>query len=400
MTRPAARLRSKEKAEDFVVEEVLRLQPGATGDYAVYRVTKRMLTTPELQERVAQKLNVPPRSVVFPALKDRRAVATQHFSIRGRGPFELSGEGFTARFVGRAPRHLAPGDLAGNRFRIRLHAVEAPLAEAIARRLVELEREGLPNYFDEQRFGSYVPGQQHIGKAILQGDAEGALRAYLAQPAPGDPPEMRRFKALAQEHWGDWHGLFQRAPRSNQRSILNFLKDHPGDLRKAVDLITPRLLPLLLESYQGLLWNRTASRFLQRRLAISGVATAFVEVAGERLAVYRALPVALLAKLERISLPLPHHRATYPTPELEALAAEVLAQEGLTPHDLKPRMLERAYLPRGARPLLVMPRQVEAVTRVTPAEDRRFVELSFFLPPGSYATLVVKVLEATAGLAT
>lgn len=39
------------RAEDFLVEEVLRESPGRTGDYAVYQATKRWLTTPQLQQR-------------------------------------------------------------------------------------------------------------------------------------------------------------------------------------------------------------------------------------------------------------------------------------------------------------------------------------------------------------
>ena len=116
-----------------------------------------------------------------------------------------------------------------------------------------MERFGLPNYFDRQRFGSYAPGQGFRGKKILERDAEGALRAYLSQPFGGDPPEVRG-------HWGEWELLFEAAPPTC--AVCSFLKDHPTDFRKALNLVTPRLLSLWLSAYQSFLWNRAAGRHL------------------------------------------------------------------------------------------------------------------------------------------
>jgi tRNA(Glu) U13 pseudouridine synthase TruD len=52
------------RAEDFLVDEVLLESPGRTGDYAIYQATKRWLTTPQLQQRLAQRLRffLPPGS--------------------------------------------------------------------------------------------------------------------------------------------------------------------------------------------------------------------------------------------------------------------------------------------------------------------------------------------------
>ncbi len=380
--------------EDIAVEEALRVRPGPAGPYAVYRVTKRLRTTPEVQEAMARQLGIPPGAVVFPALKDRRAVAIQHCTLHGRGPARIQGDGFAAEMVGCWRRHLRPTDLAGNRFLITLRSLLPGETRALQARLDEIERNGLPNYFDEQRFGSYTPGGVWIGKAILQGDAEGALRAYLAQPVPGDPPELRTFKAFARQHWGDWPTLFQRAPRSNHRSVITYLKDHPTDFRRAVNLITPRLLPLLLAAYQSFLWNRTASRLLERRLAGTGAGAARVTIAGEQLLVYRTLPGELASSLRRATLPLPSHRATYADPEAEAIAQDVLAGEGLTQDDLKARILQRAYLPMGTRPLLLFPSATQA-DLLPGGSDHRALRLAFFLPSGAYATLVVKALAAT-----
>ncbi len=385
------RVTIKARPEDFVVEEVLAVRPGEMGDHAVYKVTKRLLTTLEVQERIARQINVPPRTVVFPALKDKGALATQYCTLHGHGPQRMTGNGYEAELVGRLSQHLSPRDMQGNRFTIAIGAQSPQEAERLAARLAEMGRTGLPNYFDEQRFGSYTPGGAFVGKAILQRDAETALRAYFTEIAPGDPPELRAFKRVAKERWGDWSALFDQAPRSNHRSILSFLKDHPADFRKALNLITPRLLPLLLSAYQSFLWNRIASRYLALQMEGENQHQGTMRIAGEDVAVYRSLSREQTEALRRIALPLPHHQAMVRDSSLARIMDETLAQEGLRMPEMKARILRNAYLTKSERPLLLFPKDVAVeVTNIPGARAQ------FFLPPGAYATLVVKAAAATA----
>lgn len=516
------KLRMKETPEDFVVREVLREEPGTAGNFAVYRVSKRLLTTMEVQERLAAQMGVPPSALSFPALKDKGALATQYCTLRGRAATSFTSEGFAALFVGRMSRHLGPADLKGNWFTLTLRPPLPPapfpvrgsgggqgdIGEAVLQAMPSLEREGIPNYFDEQRFGSMpeltppirrplrdplqpsterLPRREGdltpqppslplhskeggvggeggsrttptgtgregdttsgpfdakadlkpekepteegilregtiIGKAIVLGDAEGALRAYFTQVMTGDPPDIRGFKRIADGGWGDWARLFEEAPRSNHRSILSFLKDHPADYRKAVNLISPRLLPLLLSAYQSLLWNRVAARVLggdnhrgtetrRGREEEGNRESPFVEIAGERLVVHRNLPDERVRELREMTIALPEARAEYRDPEVARIVAEVLAEEGLEQRQMKARILKNAFLSRAARSLLVFPEGVRGEKigdkgRGTGAQrggenveraEEGAVTMTFFLPPGAYATLVVKVLEARMG---
>jgi tRNA pseudouridine13 synthase len=424
-------MRYKVQPEDFIVEEQIRLSLAPSGPFAVYRVRKRGVTTLRVQAQVARALGVAQSAVVAPALKDKDAVAVQHLAVRGTGPARLTGDGFVAEFLGRSPRSLAPTDVVANRFTAVLRDLSADEAARVQDRLAQVARSGLPNYFDQQRFGSLAPGEEPIGKRILRRDAEGALRAYLTQRFAGDPEPVRAFKAFAATRWRDWDVLFDAAPRpSNFRSVLTYLRDHPTEYRKALNLVTRRLLSLYLAAYQSLLWNRIAGRYLSAWL---GEPAAHVEIATDRLPLYHDLPPHFGRDL---AIPLPHHRATYPPPPhtssplhtpspprsggsgdsfprergtsgsfprtsdahssiLSTVAAQVLAEEGLTLHDLKARILKEAYLPRGNRPLLLFPQDPSTSP---PEPDDRFpghhkLTLTFTLPRGSYATLVIKTLS-------
>ncbi|MCX7844397.1 MAG: tRNA pseudouridine(13) synthase TruD [Candidatus Bipolaricaulota bacterium] len=258
-------MRFKVLPEDFRVEELLGPPPQGRGNYALWRVEKRDLTTLEAQTFLAARLGLPPRAVSFPALKDKRAVAVQYATTpHAKGlPQGVKTARLRAERVGSWPAPLSPRDLAGNRFTVVLRDLAPAEAEDVRARFALLAQQGFPNYFDLQRFGSFSARLGFPGKLLLRGDWEGALRAYLAEPLLGDPPSVRRFKALARERWGDWKFLKEAAPRGNLRSVLTFLCDHPQDFKRAVNLITPRVLSLWLSAYQSFLWNRGASRALE-----------------------------------------------------------------------------------------------------------------------------------------
>jgi tRNA pseudouridine13 synthase len=231
-----------------------------------------------------------------------------------------------------------------------------------------------------------------VGKTILRGDAEAALRAHLGQDMAGDPAPVLAFKAQVRERWGDWDDLFAAAPRpSNFRSVLVFLRDHPADFRRALNLVTPRVLSLYLAAYQGLLWNRMAGRFLRGQVG----PLAGVDIAGEALPLYGELPEGLLQAWRELAVPLPHHRAVY-TGEWAALFADVLAEEGLQQADLKARLLRQAYLGQTKRDLLLFPQEAAVLEE---GADERFAgrqkaTVRFVLQPGAYASLVLRVLAA------
>ena len=389
----SANVRIKTIPEDFRVEERLSVQPKARGPYALYRVEKRNITTLEAAQILSQVLKVKPSAIVFPALKDKVAVAIQHCTVKISAspiPEEIRMPQLSAELLGYLDRPLSPGDLVGNRFTVTVREIACEEVVLVRERFMLIGRQGFPNYFDLQRFGSWSKSLGFPGKLLLLGDWESVLRAYLAEPLLGDPPAILRLKKLARENWRNWPFLKEHAPKGNLRSVLTFLCDHPEDFKRAVNLITPRVLSLWLSAYQSFLWNRVASLVLERLLPEKmRLEYPFGELVFPRW----PLPPDVLESLKSLEIPLPSAR-----PKTEGMVAEafssVLAAEGLTPKTLKARGVERAFLAKGKRALWVVPKESAILGE---GEDELFpghrkLVLSFSLPPGSYATLFLRLL--------
>ncbi|MDZ7667925.1 MAG: tRNA pseudouridine(13) synthase TruD [Gammaproteobacteria bacterium] len=142
----------KTTAEDFQVVELPAVAPCGSGEHLWLNVRKRGLSTAAAAEWLAAAFAVPETAVGYAGMKDKHAVTEQWFSVQT--PRDADGlpahPDIELLAAARHSRKLRRGDLAGNRFRIRLRAVAGetwPAALAAARDA------GVPNYFGSQRFG-------------------------------------------------------------------------------------------------------------------------------------------------------------------------------------------------------------------------------------------------------
>ncbi|HET9768787.1 MAG TPA: tRNA pseudouridine(13) synthase TruD, partial [Thermoanaerobaculia bacterium] len=81
----------------------------------------------------------------------------------------LAGDGWRVLRAAAHDERLRLGELVGNRFRLVVRDVDDDAASAAAERLAAVARDGLPNYFGEQRFGR-DEGNAERGAALLRGE--------------------------------------------------------------------------------------------------------------------------------------------------------------------------------------------------------------------------------------
>jgi tRNA pseudouridine13 synthase len=171
----------KRAPEDFCVEELPAYLPSGEGAHTFVFIEKRGLTTEEALTRLCRALAVPRDAAGSAGMKDRHAVTRQWLSFPDVDPAAALAFSTPELRVLEAARHgnkLKTGHLRGNRFALALRGVTCTQAEAIARAtavLAAMATSGMPNYFGAQRFGARGDNAAR-GRALLEDGARGGRR--------------------------------------------------------------------------------------------------------------------------------------------------------------------------------------------------------------------------------
>ncbi len=288
--------RLRKRPEDFRVRERERfdVQPiGAdAGDYPwiVCRVTLENTDTNDFARELSNRLSISRERVGWAGTKDKRAISTQLYSIRGIDPADLPPiGGATIEVVGRAGRGLDFGDLLGNEFEIVVRDPEVPERAADITEELQAQfggRTGVPNYFGHQRFGSYRSITHEVGLAILRRDWEGAVMAYLGNPSSDEPESSQAAREfVAETH--DWEAALDRFPNRlrYERAMLHDLHESggetPDNYRAALETFPENLRRLFVNAAQSLVFNRILSRRFEAGLPfhepVAGDVVAFAD---------------------------------------------------------------------------------------------------------------------------
>ncbi len=381
-------MKLKVRPEDFVVRELLRLRLKPTGAFSVYRLEKRNWNTLDAIDHLTRHHGL--RQLSRAGLKDRYALTIQYLSLPGKGPALIREPNYTLRLVGRSDVPVSSELLSGNEFTVTVRALSRGEAAAIAANTTQVRRFGLPNYFDDQRFGSARHGQGFIARRLIDGHYNGALKFYLATPSPAEPPKARRRSTALAERWGDWHACLPLVP-PEALSAARHLTAHPGDFAGAVRRLPRSLLELFINAYQSWLWNETVVTLL-RELGAAAVAARYSQ--GE-IWFWRDLSPTLMQFFGKAILPVAAPDSSFRSERIQRAAAAVLAREGLDGSRLRLKLrIPGVRFKAFNRRILLRP---EGLRLSEPQPDdvyhgRTKVKLQFTLPPGAYATLLIKRL--------
>lgn len=383
-------MKLKRIPEDFRVEEIPIVSGGDRGRHVLYRLTKRGLGTLEAVEIVCRRWNLAGRRVSYGGLKDRHALTTQYLTIVDGPERTLHEPSLDLEPLGRLEFPYGPAHFRGNRFGVVLRDLGDDAVTRALAALGQLPRDGLPNYFDDQRFGSVGFSGGFVARAWLAGKHEEAFRLAVAEPNPSDRPATRQEKAILAECWGRWGEAKARLDRSHARSLVTYLADHPSDFRGAFARIRRELRTLYFSAYQSFLWNQILGAILTRSTRPDQRVDIDFKVA--TLPIHRGLDAEQAAALVACRVPLPASRTPLPAEGLERdVALEVVGSEGFAWEDLRVKHLKDVFFSKGARPALFFAENLGhdvAADELHPG--RRKLRLDFDLPKGAYATLVVK----------
>jgi tRNA pseudouridine13 synthase len=385
----------KARPGDFVVEEQAEYPlSDRPGPYAVFRLSKRSWDTFDLLELLSRRLRVGRGDISVGGMKDRHGSTAQLVSVRGLSgrPRDLRERNFELSFAGWAAEAISAKSISGNRFAITLRDMGPAEADLYASNAPVAAADGIPNYFDEQRFGSARHKAGFMGREIFLGRREEALRLYFT-PSKHDDQKTRKMKKCVVESWGRWKECLPLAFGEYGR-ILEYLAAHPRAHHEALEMIDKRFLVFALNAYQSFLFNEVLARWVAALAADRGLAVR-ESAYGHGVFVFPVkLPPGLAEELGGTRLPVPGYDSDLDAAGVRALVEEVLHAQHIRLADLRVRQMRRLSAHGVERAAFVRPQGL-AVTGPGPDElypGRMSLRLEFFLPRGAYATLLVRRL--------
>ena len=389
--------RIKQRPEDFLVEEIPITQPCGAGEHIWMFVEKRDMSTLHMVRIVARHFDVRLRDVGWAGLKDRRAITRQVISVRtpGRKPEDfpqLRHDQISVLWVDLHDRKLRRGHLRGNRFSIRIRAVQPTGAVVAQKVLRRLQVCGLPGAIGAQRFGA--AGTNHIiGRALLRNEPQAVLDVLLGPLEDVDMhPESRRL--YAERRYGEALDALPKAART-ERSALGPLS-RGASAQKAVGAIPVPERRFFITAAQSAIfndllrarlhdgtWNRCLEGDLAMKLdgratfAVTGADIASGEL-DERLARFEISPTGPMWGIQM-------QRAAG---AVDAMELEAMHRFGLTEQQLAAFPTASADIEGQRRPLRVGVVDPEVEGGVD--QHGPYIRCAFDLPRGSFATEVMR----------
>ncbi|MBI4738421.1 tRNA pseudouridine(13) synthase TruD [Candidatus Woesearchaeota archaeon] len=330
----------KQSPEDFKVVERTVIQPHDQGNYVYVWLTKRLYNTVRACEAVADFFCVQRKDVGFAGSKDHDAITRQLISVRDpkmridqQRVASFKRSDLSLEYSGRGNGPISLGDLSGNEFEIVVRSVPA-LKNLVAPLFVT-------NYFDAQRFSVQ---NQVIGRLMIKGD------------------------------------FVKASSLISDDSVSSHLAARPTDAVGAIKCLSIKEQLLYVHAYQSWLWNETAKRYIRMMYDQSKVKSVKSPV-GELLFLKNP------SDKDNVEIPLVGFATEYSDTTIKGIVRAVLHEEGVKERDFVIRSLPELSSEGGMRSLLVGVEdfKVEKVDETT-------WKLSFFLPKGAYATMLIRQL--------
>ncbi len=385
----------KKRPEDFRVEEVSLYEPAGEGTHVYFRIEKRSMPTMDAIGVLGKLLKRPTRDFGYAGLKDADAVTSQTVSLEHIDPDAIAAIDHPQIDILEINRHtnkLKLGHLKGNRFRIRLRDVDPARVDDVRRMLEALHTRGVPNYFGPQRFGLRGDNWQ-VGRAVLKDDYDLAARVVLGNPMPADYGDVKQARELYEQ------GSYEKAieawpyPFHNERRMLKALMRSGGKAKRAFAALDKKLKRFYIAAYQSHLFNQVVAARLDQldRLELGDLAWRHPQGAifwiedldkeQPRCDAFEISPTG----------PLFGFRMSLARSESGRIEHQIIEQESITPEDWKDGGKQR--MKGNRRPLRFQPQEIDV--NAGGDEAGPYIETSFFLESGCYATTVLREICKT-----
>jgi tRNA pseudouridine13 synthase len=360
-------MRTKQIPEDFIVEELIEIPAlKEKGSQTYFWLIKRNWTTEAAIRAIAKKCGVSQRRFKFAGSKDKFALTKQlisAFKVPKEKLEKVKLKGIRIEFVGFGDVPISLGTLKGNKFEITIRNLSQKEVVNLKKNLRYIRKFGFRNYFGEQRFGK---GNTHIvGKHILKGALEEAVKEIICFTGEKESKKFVQFREKARKLWGNWGELVKLVPRNLhlELSLLRWLAkpQNKNDFAGALRTLPKHIRKLYVNAYQSWLWNTALSS---------------------------------LKRVSKTKLPLPGYKTKLGKDSFSLALKSLLKKDGLTLANFKCARMPELAVEGENRKAIVKPKRIKinALENDELNKGRKKVKLTFELPRGSYATVLLESL--------
>ena len=376
-------MRIKKQPEDFIVKEIKTLSLKDKGEYAYFLLRKRKENTIDVLRKISRNFRIPLKNITFAGLKDKEAITEQYIAIKGLDDKTLeklrnyTEETFSLKFLGFSDEGLELGDFEGNYFEITIRDLKPKKIQKIEERIPFVQKYGFENYFGEQRFGSVINAEDFVVKYLLKNEYEKAMKEYLL--SIGD----RQRKKLMKKAWGNWNEFLKVMPPMSKAEVDMVKALKRGFSFKKAFMVLPKNIRLMFAfSYQSYLWNKYLYTFVIRYFKYCR--TPFLKW---ELAFIKEIKNEIFQQIKDLKIPALGTEYPPKDPKIARIIKEVLEDEGITEDILKAEKIGIKLFTDFERPAFAFPKDLKILDK-----GNNYIKLSFTLPPGSYATVLLKKL--------
>ena len=415
--------------KDFIVKEIIStgqildikedysppsFSENSKNRFTTFNLIKVNKSTFEAIREVSKALKIPSGSIHYSGLKDKRSISAQKISIGGDYIDQLSQLKIRDVFI----RNIHPskksvklGSHNGNNFEITIRNIKnTSNLEGDIQKIVEIiVKNGIPNYFGLQRFGSLRPNSHLMGFHLLNGDYEKAYEEFITRTYSTESPKARKARNKLKMD-GDFEKALEYFPKNlnYEYTMIYYLKDNPGDYKGAIDTLPTRLKMLLISSFQSYIFNKLVSSRLKKGISLSkpvkGDTICILEEENGNMTqvkyVYggsydKYLDEAIKLNRGVIVAPLVGINANLDGfPLMKNFFDELIQQEGIEISIFNSELFEKYKLRGSFRPIYMKPSGLKIIELAKDElhQDKMKLIVEFSLVRGSYATLMLREL--------
>lgn len=384
-------MKLKKAREDFIVEEINDFEIKKSGDYKLYQLKKIGVETISLISELERKNNISRKFIGIAGIKDKHAITYQYLTIPTKYEFKATeGQGYSIKFLGFVDKQIETGDLMRNKFTLTIRDLDTKHLENIDEKIKFVKENGVPNYFDSQRFGSTINGI-FIAKFLIKEDYEGALKNYFLTQFNNINPGSKIIKEK-HEILNNWKN-FENIKLTNldfRRIQEEYVKTKSW--KSAYKMIPSKLKEMFVISYQSYLWNNSIKELINKNFEQKEIIKVRYNV-GELYYLRYNLSKDKLNILEGEFLTIGRN---YEPSNIEKKFADiVMKKEKLTYEELDNISKSGNFLKSQKRKIISKPINLTYTKATfdelnTKGKGKYKITISFELEKGSYATNLIK----------